>query len=462
MKYYRVCGLFLMMALCDSAYSQSIDTETVDSDEVAAQEAMEAEEMAAESDSAVVAELLFMTPAVDSLLNAWYANRELVVNDFVPDTIAAADTLINGIPDEVFVDRLQAMQSMIPMTYNEQVKRFIELYVVKRRALVQRMLGQAKYYFPMFEEALDAQGLPLELKFLPIIESALNPRAYSRAGASGLWQFMYYTGKRYDLQVNSYIDERCDPYKASWAAAKFLGELYSIYHNWHLAIAAYNCGPGNVNRAIARSGGQKDFWKIYYHLPRETRGYVPAFIAAAYAMTYAAEHQLYATATNKPVAADTIMVTRPLHFEQVSSKLGLPVDLLRELNPQYRHDIIPAQNGKNYALRLPVELTLAFAAHEDSIYAYQKEKYFPDNKIVAVSDAKYVPGAAPANSAKLIYTVKKDDVPGSIASRFGVRLNDLKYWNGMRRNIIRIGQKLVIYVPKSRADKYAGMAQIVK
>lgn len=417
-----------------------------------------------EADSAVVAELLYLTPAVDSLLNAWYTNREIINNDLVPDSVAAADTMINGngITDDIFVQRLQAMQSPIPMTFNEQVKRFIELYVVKRRALVQKMLGQSKYYFPMFEEALDAYGLPLELKFLPIIESALNPRAYSRAGASGLWQFMYYTGKRYDLQVNSYVDERCDPYKSSWAAAKFLGELYSIYGNWHLAIAAYNCGPGNVNRAIARSGGQTDFWKIYYHLPRETRGYVPAFIAAAYALTYANEHQLYATATNKPIAADTIMVTKPLHFEQISAKLGLPVEMLRELNPQYRHDIIPAQNGKNYSLRLPMEVTLAFAAQEDSVYAFQRDKYFPDNKIVAISEAVYTRGAAPANAAKLIYTVKSGDVPGSIANRFGVRLSDLKYWNGMRRNIIRIGQKLVIYVPKSKVDRYRGMAKVVK
>ncbi len=415
-----------------------------------------------EADSAVVAELLYLTPSVDSLLHVWYSNRDIVPNDLVPDSVAAADTLINGIPDNVFVERLQAMQSPIPMTYNEQVKRFIELYVVKRRAQVQNMLGQSKYYFPMFEEALDAYGLPLELKFLPIIESALNPRAYSRAGASGLWQFMYYTGKRYDLQVNSYVDERCDPYKSSWAAAKFLGELYSIYGNWHLAIAAYNCGPGNVNRAIARSGGQTDFWKIYYHLPRETRGYVPAFIAAAYALTYASEHQLYATQTNKPLVADTVMVNKPLHFEQISARLGLPVEMIRELNPQYRHDIIPAQSGKSYSLRLPMEVTLAFAAQEDSVYAYQREKYFPDNKIVSVSEAVYAQGVRPANAAKLIYTVKSGDVPGSIATRFGVRLSDLKYWNGMRRNIIRIGQKLVIYVPKSRVDRYRGIAKVVE
>ncbi len=235
---------------------------------------------------------------VDSLISAWYSQRTEPVNDFVPDTLAMADSLIMGIPDSVFVQRLQALASPIPMTYNAQVKRFIELYVVKRREQVQRMLGQSKYYFPMFEEILDAHDLPLELKYLPIIESALNTRARSRVGAMGLWQFMYYTGKRYGLNVTSYVDDRCNPRKATEAAASFLKDLHSIYDDWLLAIAAYNCGPGNVNRAIARSGGERDFWKIYYNLPRETRGYVPAFIAAAYAMNYAAEHQLYAASSS--------------------------------------------------------------------------------------------------------------------------------------------------------------------
>ncbi len=398
---------------------------------------------------------------VDSLISAWYSQRVETVNDFVPDTVAFADSLVSGLPDSVFVERLQAMASPIPMTYNAQVKRFIELYVVKRRDQVQRMLGQSKYYFPIFEEVLDAHDMPLELKYLPIIESALNTRARSRVGAMGLWQFMYYTGKRYGLEVTSFVDDRCNPRKASVAAALFLKDLYGMFGDWLLAIAAYNCGPGNVNKAIARSGGERDFWKIYYHLPRETRGYVPAFIAAAYTMTYASEHQLYAAYSSLPIQADTIMVTKPLHLEQVSSTLGLPIDMLRELNPQYRHDVIPAQAGKNYELNLPVEVSFAFAAQEDSVYAYNREKYFPDNKVVPVSEAKagvYVP----ANSAKLIYTVRQGDVPGSIAQRFGVSLSNLKYWNNIHRNIIRIGQKLVIYVPKSKVDKYRGMARVVE
>ncbi|MDO4462342.1 MAG: transglycosylase SLT domain-containing protein [Bacteroidia bacterium] len=402
---------------------------------------------------------------LDSMLSVWYNSHTQLMsatNDLVPDTLVLADSIVSGITDDVYVQRLQALQSPIPMTYNNQVKKFIELYIVKRREQVERMLGLSRYYFPLFEEMLDANDMPLELKYLPIIESALNPRALSRVGASGLWQFMYYTGKRYGCEVTSYVDERRDPYKASLAAAKFLKDLYAIYDDWHLAIAAYNCGPGNVNRAIARSGGQRNFWKIYYHLPRETRGYVPAFIAAAYAMNYAGEHQIRATPSILPPVADTVMVVKPLNLAQVSNVLHLSLDVIRELNPQYKHDIIPAmEGGKSYALRLPIEMTFAFAQQEDSVYAYNREKYFPNNKIVPVSEATFG-GAVPANSVHFIYRVKDGDVPGGIANKFGVRLADLKYWNGLRRNIIRVGQKLHIYVPKSKADRYDGMATRVK
>ncbi|MCQ2236944.1 MAG: transglycosylase SLT domain-containing protein [Bacteroidales bacterium] len=402
---------------------------------------------------------------LDSMLSVWYNSHTQLMsatNDLVPDTLVLGDSIVSGISDDVYVQRLQALQSPIPMTYNNQVKKFIELYIVKRREQVERMLGLSRYYFPLFEEMLDANDMPLELKYLPIIESALNPRALSRVGASGLWQFMYYTGKRYGCEVTSYVDERRDPYKASLAAAKFLKDLYAIYGDWHLAIAAYNCGPGNVNRAIARSGGLRDFWKIYYHLPRETRGYVPAFIAAAYAMNYAGEHQIRATPSILPPVADTVMVVKPLNLAQVSNVLHLSLDVIRELNPQYKHDIIPAiEKGKSYALRLPVEMTFAFAQQEDSVYAYNREKYFPNNKIVPVSEATFG-GAVPANSVHFIYKVKENDVPGTIAKRFGIRLADLTYWNGIRRNIIRPGQKLHIYVPKSKADKYDAMATRVK
>lgn len=401
---------------------------------------------------------------VDSLISAWYTRTRPIINDFVPDTVAVADSLIAGIPDSVFVDRLQSMMSPIPMVYNDQVRRFIELYVVKRRYLVQRMLGLSNYYFPLFERVLEAHDMPLELKYMAIIESALNPNALSRVGASGLWQFMYYTGKRYGLNVTSYVDERRDPVKATEAAAVFLRDLYNMYGDWHLAIAAYNCGPGNVNRAIARSGGHKDFWKIYYNLPKETRGYVPAFIAAAYAMNYAQEHNIYASESESIQPTDTVMIYQPLHFNQVTSVIGVQTDLIRQLNPQYKHDVVPAIEGKTYSLVLPVDATFAFAAHEDSVYARDRMKYFPDNKIVKITDSRgaMYAGRTPDGKAKLIYTVRSGDVPGSIARRFGVRVNDLVYWNNIRRGMIRIGQKLVIYVPKNKSDRYTAMAKVVK
>ncbi len=401
---------------------------------------------------------------VDSLISAWYTRTRPIINDFVPDSVAVADSLIAGIPDSVFVNRLQSMMSPIPMVYNDQVRRFIELYVVKRRYLVQRMLGLSNYYFPLFERVLEAHDMPLELKYMAIIESALNPNALSRVGASGLWQFMYYTGKRYGLNVTSYVDERRDPVKATEAAAVFLRDLYNMYGDWHLAIAAYNCGPGNVNRAIARSGGHKDFWKIYYNLPKETRGYVPAFIAAAYAMNYAQEHNIFASESESILPTDTVMIYQPLHFNQVTSVLGVQTDLIRQLNPQYKHDVVPAIEGKIYSLVLPVDATFAFAAHEDSVYARDRMKYFPDNKIVKITDSRgaVYAGRTPDGKAKLIYTVRSGDVPGTIARRFGVRVNDLVYWNNIRRGMIRIGQKLVIYVPKNKADRYSAMAKVVK
>ena len=284
---------------------------------------------------------------VDSLLSDWYSRPLVTINDFVPDTVALADAVIGGVPDSVYVERLQSMMSPIPMTYNDQVRRFIELYVVRRRDLVQRMLSLANYYFPIFDQALEAHGMPLELRYLPIIESALNPTALSRVGATGLWQFMYYTGKRYGLEVTSYVDDRRDPAKATEAACLFLRDLYGIYGDWHLAIAAYNCGPGNVNRAIARSGGKKTFWEIYYNLPLETRGYVPAFIAAAYAMNYAAQHKIFPSDDAPAIQpTDTVVVYQPLHFNQVTSVLGVPVDVIRSLNPQFKHDVVPATEDK--------------------------------------------------------------------------------------------------------------------
>lgn len=398
--------------------------------------------------------------SLDSLLNLWYV-QSTSESELVPDTIyEIGDEYIGKLPDSVYIERLNNLFSPIPLPFNSHVKSYIELYTIRKRQQVQTMLGLSEYYFPIFEEVLDAKGLPMELKYLPIIESALNPRALSRAGASGLWQFMYYTGKRYGLSVDSYLDERRDPVKASVAAASFLSDLYGIYKDWLLVIAAYNCGPGNVNKAISRAGGQRDFWKIFYYLPRETRGYVPAFIAATYAMSYATDHQLYATPSSLPLMADTVMINRPLHFEQIASMLNVTVDCLRDMNPQYKRDVVPAQK-KTFVLRLPADQSLSFVTLEDTLYQINRNKYFPNDRLVVGPE---MPTAgnykAPSNSTKIVYTVKSGDVPGAIAKKFNIRLSDLQYWNNLHKNVIRVNQKLVVYVPKERASQYQGIASV--
>ncbi len=393
----------------------------------------------------------YLEECLDSLVNQWYVTK---ATNMVLDTIPVDPTIAkSALPDSVYIQRLSDINSPIHYTFNSKVKSYIELYTIKRREQVQSMLGLSEYYFPMFEEALDARQMPLELKYLPIIESALNPKAYSRAGASGLWQFMYYTGKQYGLKIDSYVDERRDPYLSSLAAVDFLDDLYAIYKDWFLVIAAYNCGPGNVNKAIRRSGGHRDFWKIYYHLPKETRGYVPAFIAATYTFVYANEHNLYAKSSELPVASDTIMVNQPLHFKQVSEMLNVKVDYLRELNPQYRRDVVPA-GKKPYALRLAFNHASDFAAIEDTIYAHNRDKYFTNGQLVSTPEyTKYTP-SVPKGKATVWYTVKSGDAVGLIADWYDVRTSDLRYWNNIRRNLIKSGQKLAIYVPKNKVDYY--------
>ncbi len=393
-----------------------------------------------------------MTGNLDSLLNLWYVGK--TATDMVLDSVPAmTDSVLKKLPDSVYIKRLADIVSPIPLVFNNKVRSYIELYTIRRREQVQGMLGLSEYYFPMFEAELDARNMPLELKYLPVIESALNPRAFSRAGASGLWQFMYYTGKRYGLEINSFIDERKDPAKSTVSAVHFLEDLHKIYDDWLLAIAAYNCGPGNVNKAIRRAGGQRDFWKIYYYLPRETRGYVPAFIAAAYTMTYSEEHYLYAAASSLPKTTDTIMITKPLHFKQVAEMMNIKVDYLRDLNPQYRRDVIPV-GKKVYPLRLGFDYVTDFVAIEDAIYNYNKAKYFPEGKLVVGPSKTYYAPVAPKGSGKVYYTVKQGDAVGLIAQWFHVRTSDLRYWNNINRNLIRVGQKLVVYVPKSKEGKY--------
>ncbi|MCB8994527.1 MAG: LysM peptidoglycan-binding domain-containing protein [Bacteroidales bacterium] len=392
---------------------------------------------------------------LDSLLNLYYVQQVIQIEDADSLMYMDGDSLLPSYPDSVYIERLGKLPTVVELSYNRVVKNFIDLYTEKRRDRVEIMLRLSDYYFPMFEEIFDRYGIPEELKYLSIIESALNPRAVSRAGATGMWQFMYYTGKTYGLTINSLVDERRDPQASTIAAAKFLKDLYGIYNDWTLVIAAYNCGPGNVNKAIRRSGGKRNYWDIYYYLPRETRGYVPAFIAATYVMNYSREHRLYPADVDFDFLTDTIMVREKLHLKQVSEVMGIPIAQLRDLNPQYKYDIIPG-DSKPLALRIPQMQSMRFIELEDSIYAYKDSVFFNQDNIIISPTAKttYIADLPADKYTKLIYTVKSGDNLGFISTWYNVRLSDLRYWNNIRQNVIRSGQQLVIYVPKSSAEKY--------
>ena len=302
-----------------------------------------------------------MTYPLDSLLNDWKAKTYI---DLGKD--CNTSQVNPQFSDSVYIDRLSRMPVIMEMPYNDIVRKFIDTYTGRLRSQVSFMLSACNFYMPIFEEALDAYNLPLELKYLPIIESALNPSAVSRAGASGLWQFMLSTGKLYGLESNSLVDERRDPIKATWAAARYLKDMYDIYKDWNLVIAAYNCGPGNINKAIRRANGKTDYWEIYNYLPRETRGYVPAFIAANYVMTYYCKHNICPMETNIPQATDTVLVSRNLHFQQIADICHVPLDEIKSLNPQYKRDIVPG-DSKPRALRLPTEAISTFMDNQDTI-----------------------------------------------------------------------------------------------
>lgn len=389
---------------------------------------------------------------MDSLFQSWD-----IQNKFNFDT---SEVRINNypknLPDSVYIQRLMDIEQVVDLSYNKTVNSYIKMYTERRRNQVEVMLGLSAYYFPIFEETLDKYDMPLEIKYLAIIESALNPTARSRAGANGLWQFMYGTAKSLKLEINSFVDERRDPVKATDAAARYLTKLHSIYGDWHLAIAAYNCGPGNVNRAIRRSGGKTNYWEIYYRLPRETRGYVPAFIAATYAFEYHKEHNLIPHYPKISLSVDTIMINDYLHFNQIVAKVGIEKEQLRALNPMYRRDVIPAKTSKPYPLVLPHENIMEFIDADTSVFAYERDKYFPNNTLVnpTTSSSTYFTPVDIKGKAKVLYSVKSGDNVGFISSWFHVRSSDLRYWNNINRNIIRIGQKLAIYVPEKDKAKY--------
>ena len=397
---------------------------------------------------------------LDSLVNLWYIKKAISANHIDTNFSVADTSIIPVFPDSVYISRFAEINSIIDLSFNSRVKSYLNVYTKKKRDKVEIMLGLSDYYFPIFEEVLAYYDLPQELKYLPVIESALNPRAVSRAGATGLWQFMYSTGKMYGLEIGSYIDERRDPIKSSHAAARFLKDLYETFGDWTLVIAAYNCGPGNVNKAIRRSGGKRNYWDIYYRLPRETRGYVPAFIAATYTMNFYKEHNLIPTKLTLPTVNDTICVSEKLHLGQVSEVLNIPIQQLRDLNPHFKKDIIPKNKKKEYYLRLPEQYITSFIDLEDSIFTYKDLVFFnPEN--ISKSPAKYSASnyyaPQPKNSVKLYYRVKPGDNLGYIASWYNVGVSKVRNWNNIYRNLIKVGQKLVIYVPKNKKSKYSNI-----
>ncbi len=381
-------------------------------------------------DSLVVLES--MSGELDSLLNSWYAQTCLMV-----DTTCTTTSTNPVFSDTVYTDRLANLPCIVPMVYNQPVKANIDRYATKLRHQVSYMLGMMEYYEPLIEQALDVHGVPNELKYLPVVESALNPVAMSRVGATGLWQFMYSTGKLYGLKQNSLVDDRRDPVKSTWAAAKYLRALYDRFGDWELAIAAYNCGPGNVNKAIYRSGGKTAFWDIYWYLPRETRGYLPAFIAATYIMTYHAEHGICPMESKLPLQTDTIMVNRLLHFDQIVAVCDIDMETLRGLNPQYKEDVIPGKFQPG-SLRLPEDKIRDFILSGDSIYNHEREKYFSEEKVKVLKNQA-------TNSGFIYHKIRSGETLSTIARRYRVTINELKRWNGLSSSRIVAGKRLKIY-----------------
>ena len=388
--------------------------------------------------------------ATDSLLHLWYKNT--MIDDFDPVNEYDMDSVrfTSNVSDAEMMRRLAAMNSFITLPYNDVVKNYIIQYSERMTTRMGRVMGLSTYYFPIFEDILLRYGLPQELKYMAIIESMLNPVATSRAGARGIWQFMYQTGTSYGLEINSFVDERLDVEKAVDAAARYLRDAYRTFGDWALAISSYNCGAGNVSKAIRRADGKRDYWSIYPYLPRETRNYVPAFVAAMYAMTYYREYGIVPQSTGVPAQTDTFMIRRNLHFDQIEAVVGVPKEDLQNLNPQYVNDIIPGNNHP-YVLKLPYTWTSRFLdANRDSLYAYKADSLV-QNRILTDQGGKSggkstsKSGSSTNQQQRIAYKVKSGDYLGKIASKYGVSVAQLKSWNRLKSNSIQIGQTLYIY-----------------
>ena len=370
----------------------------------------------------------------DSLLSLWYVHRQLEATRELTEYDMDSVRFTSDVPDSVLIQRLEKMNSCITLPFNETVKNYMVLYSEKMPTKMGHILGLSSYYMPIFEDIFNRYGLPQELKALAIVESSLNPTATSRAGAKGMWQFMYNTAKTYGLRIDSYVDERLDVEKAADAAARYLLEAYNIFGDWCLAISSYNCGSGNVNKAIRRAG-KNDFWSIYPYLPRETRGYMPAFVGALYAMTYYKEYGIVPEPVQMPAHTDTFEIRRNLNFSQISEVIGIPGEELQNLNPQYIREIIPGNEGV-CILKLPYNYTNAFIDRQDSLYTHKSS---------VLASGSVIEGPTAGEGERIAYKVKSGDYLGRIASRYGVTVKQLQQWNNLRGTNLRIGQTLYIY-----------------
>ncbi len=440
-KYITALTIYILLATNSMASTFAIDSLTniattpdnAGTENIAAPDSI----MAVSNDSITFEMPDYMLQEIDSMLNCWQARNLLSKLNCEIDSAANIK-----ISDTLYAERLQSMPTIVKMPYNRIVRSCIDSYTGKNRSLVAYMLGMSEFYMPIIEEEIDRAGIPHELRYLPIIESALNPKAVSRVNAKGLWQFMFSTAKLYGLKSNNYIDERFDPIKSTKAAVRYLADLYKLFGKWELAIAAYNCGPGNVKKAIVRSGGKSDFWDIYWWLPRETRGYLPMFIAANYIMTYHKEHGIRPLEPKTTITTDTVHISKNLHFKQITEVCGADIEEIRALNPQYIKDIIPGEN-EPYVLRLSNNLVTDFLANEDSIYRHKEKEFFPRESIAEMlKQAKANDGG---RGTLKRHKIKSGETLGSIALKYRVTVKQIMKWNGMTNTNIRAGKYLNIY-----------------
>jgi len=441
MKQLSYIALLLLLLLFNVGFAQQ------KSNTINLQKNEETKEMFLQKDTLLLKErdsIIFKfdneTSRIDSLWIKELVNSPL--NDTIRYMLADDEVFqyeLEELPTALLKERLADLDSKSPFNieYNPQLEQIIKTYLKKRKPVFSVLMERARYYFPMFEEHLDKYNIPLELKYLAIVESALKPTARSRVGATGLWQFMYQTGKQYNLHVSSYVDERSDPLRATEAACKYLSFLHGLYNDWDLALAAYNSGPGNVNKAIRRSGGSTNYWNIRHNLPRETAGYVPAFYATMYIFKYANEHNIKAREnTLTRFETDTVQIKRQITFDQIHETLNVDIEILKFLNPQYKLNIIPFVKDKNYVLTLPINAVGNFVSNEKQIYAYvdvQEEKR-----------EKTLPKYVEINS-QITYRVRSGDFLGKIANKYRVSVSNLKRWNNLKSNNLRVGQRLRIY-----------------